>query len=110
MKTALTKNYRFRTIPRAGQTDAGSAGEQPARDNRLGATNSRGDGGQKPVIPSSFKIVLFRALKCLKKLPAEGRFYLLCVKGLCPFQAEPIQVKVQTISGITYQYTFPLPI
>jgi hypothetical protein len=28
---------------------------------------------------------------CLKKLPAEGRFYLLCVKGICPFQAEPIQ-------------------
>jgi hypothetical protein len=56
---------------------------------------SRGDGGQKPVIPSSFKIVLFRALKCLKKLPAEGRFYRLCVKGICPFHVEPLQVNNQ---------------
>jgi hypothetical protein len=79
-----------------GQTDAGSAGEQPARDNRLRVTNSRGDGGQKPVIPSSFKIVLFRALKCLKKLPAEGRFSHLTGKAFCPIPAEPIQMQYQT--------------
>ncbi|HPC65198.1 MAG TPA: hypothetical protein P5175_11680 [Anaerohalosphaeraceae bacterium] len=71
----------------AGQADAGSAGEQPARDNRPGRRNNVG-----VEYASTLPIfTLFLTPLCLKKLPAEGRFYLLCVKGVCPFQAEPIQ-------------------
>ena len=86
MKTGLTKNYRFRTIPRVGQTDAGSAGEQPARDNRPGRRNHVGVEDSSTFL----KLNRFWSPLCLKKLPAEGRYYLLCVKGVCPFQAEPI--------------------
>jgi len=86
MKTGLTKNYRFRTIPRVGQTDAGSAGEQPARDNRPGRRNHVGVEDSSTFL----KLNRFWSPICLKKLPAEGRYYLLCVKGVCPFQAEPI--------------------
>jgi hypothetical protein len=104
MKTDLTEWNDPVTIRWTGQTDAGNAGEQPARDNRLRATDSRGDGGQKPVIPSSFKIVLFRALKCLKKLPAEGRFYRLCVKGVCPVSTEPIHYRARSYDPQTGRF------
>jgi len=87
MKTGLTKNYRFRTIPRVGQTDAGSAGEQPARDNRPGRRNHVGVEDSSTFL----KLNRFWSPICLKKLPAEDRYYLFCVKGVCPFQAEPIQ-------------------
>ena len=92
------------TIRWTGQTDAGSAGEQPARDNRLRATDSRGDDRQKPVIPSSLKIALFRALKGLKKLPAEGRFYLLIGKASCPVSAEPIHYDLKKIGDHYVHY------
>jgi hypothetical protein len=88
MKTGLTKNCRFRTIPRVGQTDAGSAGEQPARDNRPGRRNHVGVEDSSTFL----KLNRFWSPVCLKKLPAEGRYYLLCVKGVCPFQAEPIHI------------------
>ena len=93
MKTGLTKNYRFRTIPRVGQTDAGSAGEQPARDNRPGRRNHVGVEDSSTFL----KLNRFWSPLCLKKLPAEGRYYLLCVKGVCPFQAEPIHIDYDAI-------------
>jgi len=70
------------TIPKAGQTDAGSAGEQPARDNRPGRRNNVGVEN-----PSTR---LFQSPLCLKKLSAEGRFSYLTGKAICPIPAEPI--------------------
>jgi len=54
------------TIRLAGQTEAGSAEVQPARDNRLIATDCRWDGGSLAVIPFH-KLRQFVAFPCLKK-------------------------------------------
>jgi hypothetical protein len=92
MRTDLTTRHGIRTMPLAGETDAGSAGEQPARDTRPGRRNTVGV--EKPstlLFPMVFQNPL-----CLKKLPAEGRFYHLTVKGVCPFHAEPVQYHVNT--------------
>jgi len=90
----LTEIKKPATIRLAGQKDAGSAGEQPARDNRLKATICRWDGRVISAIPFCQQRQ-FRALLCLKKLPkklpAEGRYCLLSVKGICPIYAEPLQ-------------------
>jgi len=68
----LTKMKQQSIISPAGQTDAGSAEVQPARDNRLNATNCRWGGSYTPAIPF-YEQGQFRALLCLKKPPAEGR-------------------------------------
>lgn len=90
MKTDLTDIRAEQTIPTAGQTDAGAAGEHPARDNRTKATNRRGD-GRTPAVPFNTLNPRFRAFLCLKKLPAEGRNTHLTGKAICPISAEPIQ-------------------
>ena len=54
------------TIILAGKTEAGSAEAQPARDNRLKATNCRWGGSYTPAAPSVTQRQ-FRALLCLKK-------------------------------------------
>jgi len=83
----------------AGQTEAGSAEAQPARDSRLKATNGRWGGSYTPAAPFS-GCGQFGVLQCLKKpdkivppkadsVSAEGRKSLLTVTWICPIHAEP---------------------
>ena len=53
MKRILTIMKKLTRILLVGQTEAGSAEVQPARDNQLKATNCRGDGGLISTIPLS---------------------------------------------------------
>ena len=100
MKSILTIMNEPLRIGLVGQTEVGSAEEQPARDSQLKATNCRGDGSYIPVIPF-YKNQQFRALICLKKpdkiaLPKAGsvsdenKESLLTVKRICPIHAEPV--------------------
>jgi hypothetical protein len=63
---SLTGIRNDTTIRLAGQTESGSAEVQPARDNRLIATDCRWDGGTIAVIPFTNK-QQFGAFQCLKK-------------------------------------------
>ena len=100
MKSLLTKISELIRIRLVGQTEVGSAEEQPARDSQLKAMNCRWDGSYTPVIPFC-KPRQFRALLCLKKpnkialpkagsISAESRKSLLTVKRICPIHAEPV--------------------
>ena len=51
MKRHLTEIENPLIMPLAGETDAGSAEVQPARDSQTKATNCRGDGSYTPAIP-----------------------------------------------------------
>ena len=51
MKRRLTEIGNARTIPLVGETDAGSAEVQPARDSQTKATNCRGGGSYTPAAP-----------------------------------------------------------
>jgi len=74
MKRVLTIIKELTTIPSVGQTEAGSAEVQPARDSQLKATNCRWDGSLTPAIPFYEFQRQFRTLLCLKKnLLAEGK-------------------------------------
>jgi len=53
MKRILTKMKELTRIPLVGETEAGSAEVQPARDSRLKAMNCRWDGS---LLPSHFTI------------------------------------------------------
>lgn len=72
MKRHLTEIENLMIMLSAGETDAGSAEVQPARDSQLNATNCRGGGSYTPVIPF-YEHRQFRALLCLKNLLAEGK-------------------------------------
>jgi len=78
MKRILTKMKELTRIPLVGETEAGSAEVQPARDSRLKAMNCRWDGSLTPAIPFYDSQRQFRTLLCLKKpdkiSPAEGGF------------------------------------
>jgi len=88
MKMDLTDIRAQQTIPTAGQTDAGAAGEHPARDNRPGRRNS-----VRVETPSTHPWMMrFQSPLCLKKLPAEGRNSHLTGKAICPITAEPVQL------------------
>ena len=89
MRTFLTDTSEAMTMLLAGETDAGSAEVQPARDSRAKATNGRRDGGMTSVIPSIKRS--FGAFLCLKKPPRRRRGKELSVKGFFPVQAEPVQ-------------------
>ena len=102
MKSILTITNELIRIGLVGQTGAGSAEEQPARDSRLKATNCRWGDSYISVIPFC-KPIQFRALLCLKKpdktalpkagsISAESRKSLLTVKRICPIHAEPVQL------------------
>ena len=67
MKRVLTIIKELTTIPSVGQTEAGSAEVQPARDSQLKATNCRWDGSLTPAIPFYEFQRQFRTLLCLKK-------------------------------------------
>ena len=101
MKTVLTKTEDLTRMLVVGQTQAGSAEVQPARDSRLKATNCRWAGSYTTAIPI-YEQGQFRALLCLKKpdktappkagsVSAESRKSLLTKKWICPFHAEPVQ-------------------
>ena len=105
MKRILTAMKELIRIRLVGQTEAGSAEEQPARDSQLNATNCRLDGSYIPVIPFC-EPEQFRALLCLKKpnkiaLPKAGSIFaeskesLLTVKRICPIHAEPVHYLIK---------------
>ena len=60
------------TITLVGETEAGSAEVQLARDSQLKATNYRGGGGYTPAVPF-YEQGQFGAFSCLKNLLAEGK-------------------------------------
>ena len=78
MKRILTKIKELTKIALVGETEAGSAEVQPARDSQLKATNCRWGGSYTPAIPFYKLQRQFRALLCLKKpdknSPAKGGF------------------------------------
>lgn len=51
MKRHLTESEKILIMLLAGETDAGDAEVQPARDSQTRATNCRGDGSYTPAIP-----------------------------------------------------------
>lgn len=51
MKRHLTESEKILIMLLAGETDAGDAEVQPARDSRTRATNCRGGGSYTPAIP-----------------------------------------------------------
>jgi len=63
---SLTEIINDTTMHMVGQTEAGSAEVQPARDNRLIVTDCRLDGGSLAVI-LFHKLKQFGAFQCLKK-------------------------------------------
>ena len=89
MKTDLTGQRQRPKMQTAGQTDAGTAGEQPARDNRPGRRNSV----RVETLSTHPWMMRFQSPLCLKKLPAEGRNSHLTGKAICPITAEPVQNK-----------------
>ena len=97
MKRVLTIIKELITIPLVGQTEAGSAEVQPARDSQLKATNCRRDGSYTPAIPFYELQRQFRALLCLKKPPCRRQGSLLTVKWICPIHAEPIQLLCRSV-------------
>jgi hypothetical protein len=65
MKRPLTEIENPLIMRLAGETDAGSAQVQPARDSRTKATNGRGGGSYTSAIPFEAFSRQFRAFLCL---------------------------------------------
>ena len=78
------------TITLTGETEAGSAEVQPARDNPSKATNGRW-GGRNYLPPLITPKTIPSLAMPAKNLLAEGKKCLLSVKYVCPFHTEPIQ-------------------
>ena len=80
MKRILTLMSELATILLAGETEAGNAEVQPARDSRFKAMNCRWGGRLIPAIPFCQTQSQFSVLECLKKpnkkSPAKGGFLL----------------------------------
>ena len=102
MKRILTLMSELATILLAGETEAGNAEVQPARDSRFKAMNCRWGGRLIPAIPFCQTQSQFSVLECLKKpnkksppkavsLFAQGKKSLKTKKWICPIHAEPIQ-------------------
>ena len=91
MKRILTIMKEQTRILLVGETEAGSAEVQPARDNQLKATNYRRGDSIPPAIPFYELQRQFRALLCLKKPPCRRQGSLLTAKWICPIHAEPVQ-------------------
>ena len=75
MRRSLTKLNELTRMILVGQTEAGSAEEQPARDSRLNATNCRWGGSATchPILRSAKIIQSFvMPEKTYKKSPAKG--------------------------------------
>jgi len=79
------------TILPAGETEAGSAEVQPARDNPPRATNGRRDGRQNPAIPFYQIPKTIQSFALPKKTSMCLRLgILLTVTGKCPIHVEPV--------------------
>ena len=94
MRTCLTDMSKTMTMLLVGETEAGSAEVQPARDSRAKATDGRRDDGVMPVIP--FSQIPFGAFLCLLKTSLPKARLRANRKGVCPFHAEPLQTVVPT--------------
>ena len=83
MRRALTLMSELATILLAGETEAGNAEVQPARDSRFKAMNCCWGGRLIPVIPFCQTQSQFSVLKCLKKpdkkSPVKGGF-IICLR------------------------------
>jgi len=90
MERNLTIIKQPARISSAGETEAGSAEEQLARDNQSRATNCRWGGSLSPAIPFYASQRQFGVLLCLKKTFRRRRICLLIVKVICPIHAEPV--------------------
>ena len=110
-KRCLTGMIESLKILLAGQTEAGSAEAQPARDSRPKATNGRWGGSYTPAAPY-IESGLFGVLQCLKKpdkivppkadsVSAKGRKSLLTVTWICPIHAEPKHYQLEPYSWAT---------
>jgi len=84
MKTVLTKTEDLTGMLVVGQTQAGSAEVQPARDSRLKATNCRWGSSYTTAIPS-YEHGQFRALLFLKKPPCRRQGTLKTKSGSVHF-------------------------
>ena len=102
MKRSLTIIDELTRMPLVGETEAGSAEVQPARDSQLKATNCRRDGSYTPAIPFYELQRQFRALLCLKKPPCRRQGSLLTAKWICPIHAEPIQKRLIRMSHLKF--------
>ena len=108
MKRILTKIKELTRILVVGQTEAGSAEVQLARDSQLKATNCRGGGSLTPAIPF-YEHEQFGAFLCLKKPPCRRQGSLpsaslrtgLTTKWICPTHAEPILRVTQVLPQLT---------
>ena len=89
MKTCLTEKCRIMTMLLVGETEAGSAEVQPARDSRAKATDGRRDDGKMSVIP--FPPKPFGAFLCLLKTSLPKARLRANRKGIFPFHTEPLQ-------------------
>ena len=103
MKRSLTKMKELTRILLVGETQAGSAEVQPARDSQLKATNCRWGGSYTVAIPF-YEQRQFRALLCLKKPLAEGEESLLTAKWICPIHAEPVQKYLTSSIFLLFYY------
>ena len=76
MKRNLTIIDELTRILPVGETEAGFAEEQPARDSQLKATNCRWDDSYTVAVPFYELQRQFRALLCPKKHPCrrQGKF------------------------------------
>ena len=92
MRTCLTDMSKTMTMWLVGETEAGSAEVQPARDSRAKATDGRRDDGMMSVIP--FLPKPFGAFLCLLKTSLPKARLRANRKGVCPFHAEPLQKRV----------------
>ncbi len=98
MKRSLTKMNELTRMTLVGQTEAGSAEVQPARDSQFKATNCRWGGSNTSAIPFYDSQRQFRALICLKKPPCRRQGCLLTVKWICPIHAEPVHFEKQWLN------------
>ncbi len=75
MNNDLTIIEQTLTIPSAGETEAGSAEEQPARDSRLGVMDYRRGGRPQADRPAHFHKRESRTPLCLKKTSLPKAMY-----------------------------------
>jgi hypothetical protein len=81
-------------MPLAGETEAGSAEVQPARDSLLGVTDYRMGGRSQIGRPAHFlEMVIQNSLMPKKTSLPKARFSHSCI-CVCPIHTEPLQSRV----------------
>jgi hypothetical protein len=88
---SLTKPQNKKKIYPAGKTEAGNAGEQPARDSRSRFRRNVALGMEIYLYPQPL-MIFRRFLPCLKKtLTCRMLVTTLNLQVISPFHAEPVQ-------------------